>query len=158
MAEVLYRVVPYRPDHAQAWRTLNEAWIIEGGFVIEAKDRLVLDDPEGKVLEPGGHIFMIEAADGDCVGCCAIQKMADGGFEVAKMTVVPQARGAGLSKLLMQACEDKARDLGATRLYLETNSSLAPALRLYERFGFRYLPVRETPYARADVFMEKPLS
>lgn len=157
MAEVLYRVVPYRPDHAEAWRTLNEAWIEEGGFVIEAKDRLVLGDPRGKVIEPGGHIFMIEAADGDCVGCCAIQKMSDGGFEVAKMTVAPQARGAGLSKMLMQACEEKARELGATRLYLETNSSLAPALRLYEQFGFQYLPMRDTPYARADVFMEKPL-
>ncbi|WP_242914261.1 GNAT family N-acetyltransferase [Brevundimonas pishanensis] len=158
MVELLYRVVPYRPQHAQAWRALNEAWILEGGFIIEAKDQLVLGNPQASILEPGGHIFMIEGADGTCVGCCAIQKMDDGGFELAKMTVSPAARGAGLSKQLMQACEAKARELGAHRLYLETNSSLAPALRLYESWGFEYLPARDTPYARADIFMEKRLA
>lgn len=157
MAELMYRVVPYRPDHAKAWRTLNEAWILEGGFTLEPKDHLVLGDPQGTILDKGGHIFMVEAEDGAAVGCCAILKMDDGGFELAKMTVTPAARGAGLSKMLMQACEDKARQLGATRLYLETNSGLAPALRLYESFGFVYLPTRDTPYVRADVFMEKPL-
>lgn len=157
MAEFLYRVVPFRSEHAEAWRLLNEAWILEGGFVIEPKDERVLTNPGGEILDKGGHIFMVESDDGTCVGCCAVLKMEDGGFELAKMTVSPSARGAGLSKLLMQAAEEKARALGATRLYLETNSALAPALKLYEQFGFAYLPVRDTPYARADVFMEKPL-
>lgn len=153
-----YRVVPYSAAHADAWRRLNEAWILEGGFAIEAKDRLVLDDPQGVILDRGGQIFIAENGAGEAVGCCSIMPMSDGGYELAKMTVSPCERGAGLSKRLMQACEDKARELGATRLYLETNSGLAPALRLYEAWGFTYLPARDTPYARADVFMEKPLA
>jgi ribosomal protein S18 acetylase RimI-like enzyme len=50
-----------------------------------------------------------------------------------------------------------ARAEGATLLYLETNSALKPAIALYESFGFVHLPPRPTPYARADVFMEKRL-
>ena len=43
----------------------------------------------------------------------------------------------------------------ATRLYLETNSSLAPALGLYRAMGFKDLAPVESPYVRADVFMER---
>ena len=53
------RIVPFEPRHADAWRTLNEAWISRH-FAIEPKDRLVLDDPAGQILAKGGRIFMAE--------------------------------------------------------------------------------------------------
>ena len=90
------------------------------------------------------------------MGCAALLKMADGGYEVAKMTVSEDLRGSGLGKLLMQRCIDVGAEMGATRLYLETNSSLAPALGLYRAMGFRDLAPAATEYARADVFMERP--
>lgn len=154
MSKSPYCVVPYTPAHATAWRTLNEGWITECGFTLEPKDQKVLGDAQGQVIAPGGQIFMVESGQGDVVGCCALMQMGDGSLELAKMAVRPDARGKGLSKLLMEACIGGAKSVGASRLYLETNSALAPALRLYEQFGFTYLPVRETPYARADVFME----
>lgn len=152
-----YRVVRYRPDHAEAWRSLNEGWIIECGFVLEPKDHKVLADAEGQVIAQGGQIFIVETDAGEAVGCCALMNMGEGTLELAKMAVRPDARGKGLSKLLMDACVEAAKETGASRLYLETNSALAPALRLYEQYGFNYLPVRDTPYARADVFMERNL-
>ncbi|QBX37770.1 N-acetyltransferase [Brevundimonas sp. S30B] len=150
------RIVAFEPRHAEAWAALNTAWLIEGGFEIEAKDRKVIDDPEGAILAPGGRIFIVEL-DGEAVGCCALMAMDDGGFEVAKMTVTPSARGRGLSRRLLDACEAEARVLGALRLYLETSSTLTVAGGLYRSYGFAELPPRPTPYARADVFMEKRL-
>lgn len=149
-------IVPFRPDHAAAWARLNEAWIEEGGFAVEAKDRKVIDDPQGAILDRGGRIFIAER-DGHAIGCCALMAMEDGGFEVAKMTVSPAARGLGLGRRLLEACEAAARAAGAPRLYLETNSSLKPAGALYRSFGFVDLPPRPSPYARADVWMEKRL-
>jgi ribosomal protein S18 acetylase RimI-like enzyme len=73
------------------------------------------------------------------------------------MTVAEGLRGAGLGRKLMQACIDEGVRVGATRLYLETNSGLAPALALYRAMGFRDLAPVATEYARADVFMEKRL-
>ena len=51
-------IVPYRPDHAAAWRWLNEDWLVAGGYALEAKDQWVLTDPQGVVLDKGGHIFI----------------------------------------------------------------------------------------------------
>jgi putative acetyltransferase len=148
-------IVDYRPEHAAAWARLNAAWLAEGGFEIEAKDRLAIDDPQGSFLDRGGRIFIVEQ-NGEAVGCCALVPIADGA-EVCKMTVTPAARGQGLARRLLEACEAAAREAGVQRLYLETNSGLRTAIGLYERFGFVHLPARPTPYARADVFMEMRL-
>jgi ribosomal protein S18 acetylase RimI-like enzyme len=147
------QIVEFTPEHAEAFRTLNEAWIAKY-FAIEAKDREVLGDPQGKIIAKGGRIFMA-IKDGEAVGCVALLKMADGGYEVAKMTVSETVRGSGLGRLLMERCIEAGAEDGAPRLYLETNSSLAPALALYRATGFRDLAPAETEYVRADVFMER---
>jgi len=149
-------IVPYRPDHAAAWRSLNEAWLAAGGYALEAKDHLVLDDPDGAILSKGGFIFIAER-DGDPVGCCSLMGMADGGFEVGKMAVDASALGLGLGHRLLMACEDAGRAADAHRLYLETNTAQTRAIALYRRFGFIDLPARPSPYARCNVWMEKRL-
>ncbi len=149
-------IVRYRPAHAAAWRSMNEGWLIAGGYALEAKDQLVLSDPQGSILDRGGHIFIAERA-GEPVGCCSLMAMPDGGYEVGKMAVVEAALGQNLGRRLLEACEAAARAAGAPRLYLETNAAQTHAIALYRRFGFRDLPAQPTPYARCNVWMEKPL-
>jgi ribosomal protein S18 acetylase RimI-like enzyme len=149
-------IQPYRPDHAAAWRSLNEDWLRAGGYALEAKDQLVLSDPQGVILERGGHIYIAER-EGEAVGCCSVMIMADGGFEVGKMAVTDSARGLNLGWRLLEACEAAARAAGASRLYLETNTAQTHAIALYRRFGFVDLPAQPTPYARCNVWMEMPL-
>lgn len=149
-------IIPFAARHADAWKALNEAWISRL-FVIEPKDRMVLNDPIGRILQPGGHILMAEA-DGRAVGCCALIPMADGGYELAKMAVDETLRGRGIGRRLMAAAVALARDLKAPRVYIETNSSLTGAIGLYEAHGFRRLPAQPTAYARCDVWMELRLS
>ena len=156
MTQFSDRIIAFTPAHRDAWRRLNEEWLIADGFVLEDKDHRTLGDPEGEILSKGGHIFFAER-DGVAVGCCGLIAMKDGGYEVTKMTIRPEARGGGLALRLLEACEAVARDAGAHRLYLETSSTLGPALSLYARFGFVNLPPQPTPYARADVWMEKRL-
>jgi N-acetylglutamate synthase-like GNAT family acetyltransferase len=146
-------IVEFEPQHADAFHRLNEAWISKY-FVIEAKDLEVLLEPQATIVDKGGRIFMA-IEDGVAVGCAALLKMDDGGYEVAKMTVSEDLRGSGLGRKLMQRCIDAGAEMGATRLYLETNSSLGPALGLYRVMGFHDLAPTETPYVRADVFMER---
>lgn len=148
-------IVEFAPEHAEAFRTLNEAWISKH-FALEDKDREVLNDPQGKIIAKGGRIFMA-VMDGQPIGCVALIKMDDGGYEVAKMTVTEAARGTGLGRKLMERCIEAGRQDGATRLYLETNSSLGPALALYRATGFRELPPVASEYVRCDIWMERPL-
>jgi putative acetyltransferase len=151
------RIVDFRPEHAEAFRRLNEAWILQH-FAIEPKDRLVLDDPLGQVIAPGGRVFV--ALDGDdVVGCCALIAEADG-FEVAKMTVAETARGSGLGRALLARCIEAGREAGAPWLRLETNSALGPAISLYRSAGFEDLPHDRWPasdYSRCDIWMELKL-
>jgi GNAT superfamily N-acetyltransferase len=61
---------------------------------------------------------------------------------------------------MLQYVIDQARALGAIRLYLETSTKLANAIHLYESMGFCHLPPERrvpSPYARANVFMERIL-
>jgi putative acetyltransferase len=148
-------IVDFTPEYADAFRTLNEAWIAKH-FAIEAKDREVIDNPKSQIIDKGGRIF-VALAEGAPVGCVAMIPMGDGGFEVAKMTVAEQLRGSGLGRKLMQRCIEEGQRLGAPRLYLETNRSLQAARSLYLAMGFKDLPPQDTPYARCDVWMERPL-
>jgi putative acetyltransferase len=148
-------VRPFQPGDETAFRELNEAWIASY-FEIEEKDREVLNDPVGKILQPGGAILMA-VQDGIAIGTCALLFMEQGGFEVAKMTVAENCRGLGVGKKLLAQAIEYARGMGAARLYLETNRKLQSAIHVYELLGFRHLPpesVTPSPYARADVYME----
>ena len=88
-------IIEFEPRHAEAFRRLNKAWISKY-FKLEAKDSEVLNDPQGKILAKGGRIFMA-LKDGEAVGCVALLKLDDGGYEVAKMTVSEDLRARGIT-------------------------------------------------------------
>jgi GNAT superfamily N-acetyltransferase len=143
----------FEPGDEAAFRRLNEEWIIRY-FRLEAKDEEAIADPQRNILASGGRIFFA-AIERECVGCCALIPCGAGEFEVAKMAVTAACQGMGIGRKLLEAVVDAARAAGIRRLYLETNHTLAPAIRLYESIGFQHVPPRHvSPYARADVFME----
>ena len=148
----------FQPGDAAAFRRLNEEWITRY-FRVEAKDEQAFAHPESTILQPGGRILFATAGD-QCIGCCALLRIANNEFEVAKMAVDPAFQGAGVGRKVLLAVIEEARSAGARRLYLETNHVLTPAIRLYESVGFKHMdPARITPspYARADVYMEMSL-
>ena len=149
------QIIDFEPGYAEAFRTLNEAWITRF-FAVEDKDREILGDPQGRILDKGGFVFFV-VEDGVAVGCVGLIPMADGGFELSKMAVDEACHGRGYAKALITTCIDRARARGAPRIYLESGTPLTPALTLYRKFGFKDLePERRSnsPYARADVWME----
>ena len=56
---------------------------------------------------------------------------------VRSLAVLPSSRGHGTGKLLLDRAENYAYENGFKRLLLSTTPFLAPAIRLYERCGFR---------------------
>jgi N-acetylglutamate synthase-like GNAT family acetyltransferase len=154
----MVRIRPFEGGDAAAFRRLNEEWITRH-FSLEEKDRIMLEDPLGQILRPGGHIF-IATSDGSPIGCCCLLAMEAGAFELAKMAVSARYQGRGIGRRLLEETVAAARALGARRLYLETNARLLNAIHLYESVGFRHIPpdrVEPSPYARANVFMEMDL-
>ena len=62
--------------------------------------------------------------------------------------------GLGIGFLIGQACIEKARALGAHRVYLESNTTLKPAINLYHQLGFRKVAGPPSPYERCNIQME----
>ncbi len=150
------RIVTWKPMYAPYFKSLNEAWITQY-FSMEEPDRKMLEDPEGYIIGRGGAIAV--ALDKDRpVGVCALVPWhgpeGEFDYELAKMAVSPEARGNGVGEMLGREILDIARRKGAKRIYLETNTILAAAQRLYKRLGFRQITNQETPYTRCNMQME----
>ncbi len=60
--------------------------------------------------------------------------------ELQKLYLAPEAQGKGLGYTLIRRIEEKARELGYRRIYLETHTNLAAAIHVYERSGYREIP------------------
>jgi N-acetylglutamate synthase and related acetyltransferases len=147
-------VIPYSDQYCDDFRRLNEEWITKY-FKMEEMDRISLHHPKEYILEKGGYIA-VALVDEIAVGVCALipSKREGYEFELAKMGVSPAAQGKGIGKLLGQHIIQKAKALGAQKLFLESNRILTPALSLYEKLGFVEMVGATSPYERSDIQME----
>ena len=146
------RVVDWDPRYGDAFGRLNREWLNKY-FRVEAVDEPVLDNPEVHVLAHGGVILYALAKD-EVVGTVALKHQGDDVFELTKMAVTEGSQGQGIGRHLLCAAIARYEEIGGQRLYLESNSRLAPALALYESAGFRHeTPPEASDYARADVYM-----
>lgn len=131
------RVRRFEESLAAHFHEINAEWI-ETLFTLEQTDREVLENPQARIIEPGGDILFVEAAGLGVVGTCALQKTGPGAFELTKMGVRETARGLKAGEFLLKAVIKRAQELGADKLYLLTNSKCAPAIHLYEKLGFEH--------------------
>jgi DNA-binding MarR family transcriptional regulator/GNAT superfamily N-acetyltransferase len=147
------RIVEYTPQYQTAFKALNVEWI-STYFEMEEADYKALDNPESYILDKGGKILVALYKD-QPLGVCALIKMNDPDydFELAKMAVSPMAQGKNMGWLLGQAVIRAAKEMGASNIYLESNTLLTPAIQLYYKLGFQKVSGRPTPYKRANIQM-----
>ena len=96
---------------------------------------------------PGGAFVALYESDRAVAGGGVKRLEADIG-EIKRMYVVPDRRGAGLSRALLIALEAAARDLGYERVRLDTGVHQAAALHLYRSAGYSDIDdYNANPYA-----------
>ena len=118
----------------------------------ESTDRL------SEVFDIDHGIYFIAERDGILLGGAGIYPtdgLGDDTCELVKMYLLPEARGIGIGKLLMQQCIDFAIQVGYKRIYLETLPELTLAIGLYEAVGFRRLsaPLGASGHFGCDIWM-----
>ena len=91
-------------------------------------------------IPPDGVFLVLRDDDGRAVGCGGIARFDAARGEVKRMYVVPDARGRGLGRRLLEELEARARALGYTGLVLETGDRQPEALGLYESSGYERVP------------------
>jgi putative acetyltransferase len=109
------------------------------------KSAYFIAEKEGKLLGGGG----IYPTEGLPANTC----------ELVKMYLLPEGRGFGLGRTLIEQCMQTARDLGFEQIYLETLPELNLAVKVYEKFGFEYLcaPLGDTKHFGCGLWMLKKL-
>jgi len=105
----------------------------------------VAENEDGKIVG-GGGIFPTEGLPEDTC-------------ELVKMYLLPEERGKGLGGLIIVKCLQTAKDLGFDQIYIESMPELVQALKVYERFGFKYLsaPLGDSGHFGCELWMIRAL-
>jgi putative acetyltransferase len=81
---------------------------------------------DGKVVG-GGGVAPLQASNGNIC-------------ELRKMYFLPEGRGLGFGRKVLDRCIEAAKDMGFDVCYLETFSTMHDAMALYEKRGFEKIP------------------
>jgi putative acetyltransferase len=159
-----YAIRPIRPDDrdavARLIRVVMPEFGAEGpGFAILDPE---VDDMVGAYRGPRAAYFVVARDDGAIAGGGGFAPLAGGDAgtcELRKMYFLPELRGLGLGRELLERCLEGARGAGFRTMYLETLANMTRARALYERSGFRRLdaPMGATGHFGCDTFYARDL-
>jgi ribosomal protein S18 acetylase RimI-like enzyme len=144
-------IVEYASQHQPWFEKLNRDWI-EKFFWMEPIDVEVLGNPEKHILEKGGSILMA-SSNNQIAGTVALKFVEPGVYEFTKMAVDEKFQGQKIGLILSEAAIVKAKQQGAKKIILYSNTILAPAISLYRKLGFKEIPL-DGPYKRSNIKME----
>jgi GNAT superfamily N-acetyltransferase len=97
-------------------------------------------------FEPPGGAFVVGWDGEEPVACGGVIRYDETTAEIRRMYVAPSARGRGLSRAVLEALENEARQLGYEFVRLETGDRQPEAIKLYASSGFEPIP-RYGPFA-----------
>ncbi len=91
-----------------------------------------LDNPEKR------HYYIATNDNDKLIGGIGLAEFEyfDDCAELQKLYLYDKAKGRGLGYTLISLIEDKARDMGYKKLYLETHTNLEAAIHIYEKCGY----------------------
>jgi putative acetyltransferase len=103
-----------------------------------------------------GNFWVFTDAESKICGSFALYDLGDSVAEIRKMYFKPETRGKGLGKWAMEFLISYAKQIGVTKLQLETASVLKEAIQLYLKYGFIQYAGDVHSY-RCDVLMKLDL-
>jgi len=107
-------------------------------------------------------IYFVVEKNGEIYGGAGIKQLDNykgNVCELQKMYFLPEARGIGLGKKMMDICLQKATSFGFEKCYLETLPYMEEARKLYRKVGFKDLdaPMGDTGHYSCNLWMLKDL-
>ena len=109
-----------------------------------------------------GSVYWLAEENGRLLGGCGLYAtpgLPDGCAELVKLYLLPECRGRGIGRMLMDRTFESARELGYRQLYLESMPELSKAIGMYEKAGFHFIPSRmgNSGHFNCDIWMLKEL-
>jgi putative acetyltransferase len=109
-----------------------------------------------EALKAARVTFLVARIGGRAVGCGALVRATENWAEIKRMFILPEARGRGIGRRLLQTLEAAALEQGIALLRLETGVRQPEAIALYRSAGFSEIgPFAQYEPDPNSVFMEK---
>ena len=109
-----------------------DAWSTFANEIANVRGRK--DDAELLVAEDDGRIV------GSITMFTGWRGAQEGTAGVRLLSVLPESRGSGVGRMLMEECVRRARESGKRRLIMTTTQEMAVLRELTERMGFQREP------------------
>jgi ribosomal protein S18 acetylase RimI-like enzyme len=140
----VFELRSFQPGDAEAVWRLHDAALddagVHGGRGPWEDD---LRDIGATYVDSGGD-FLVGLAEGEVVGMGGLHRRSAGECEIRRMRVHPDFQRQGLGRLILEALEERARELGFQTVRLDTTEDQTAAQRLYETSGYREVGRRHT--------------
>ncbi len=146
-------IVPYDPKYKEQFIAFNTDWIVDNFGFLEKEDQEAFDHIEQDLANGAMIYFAVE--DETVLAACMSKPIGDGTWEMCKLASNKHRAHKGCGSAVFEAAMQWAIDHGASRLFMISNSSLKAAIHIYEKFGFRELPLDDYEYIRGDIAFEK---
>ncbi len=153
MSKNIIDIIPFSSEYATEIKTLNIEWL-EKFFEIEESDHKMLSNPQEYIIDKGGRIFYAKYKN-QIVGTVSLLKIDNFTFELSKMAVTEKVQGLGIGKIMMEYCINFAKENEIKKLILFSNTILVPAIKMYEKYGFKSVNLDSNIYKRSNIKMEK---
>jgi len=114
-----------------------EAYVEADLGPVTAETTSMVDPAE---MNPPDGAYVIVLEDGVVVAGGGVRRLGEEVAEVKRMYTLPEARGRGHGRRLLEALEDAARELGYARVRLDTAATMDVARRLYGDAGYEEIP------------------
>lgn len=144
-------IVPFKDEYCNDLKRLSYEWL-EKYVSVEPEDERILNNPKEVILNKGGHIFFAKCGE-EIVGTVSLIKVNEDTYELAKLAVTEKFQGLKIGNQLMEKCIRVASQKNIKQIILYTNHKLVSAIKLYERYGFKYIPLINNKYIESDLKM-----
>lgn len=150
---IVMEIVEFQKKYEKDFIELNTAWV-ERFFVMEQADRDVLEHVED-LLKTGAMVYFA-VEDDHVLATCMAMPLGEDVWEICKLAATGQYTGKGAGSAVFKASMEYAIAHGAKKLMLISNRRLKPALHIYEKYGFKEVPLNKAYWGfdRADIQFE----
>lgn len=147
------KIVEYQEQYKEYFIQFNTDWIVDHFGGLEKEDLDTFHHIKEN-LEKGAMIYFAVEKENVLATCMAKPMDENGTWELCKLGSNKKLPHKGAGSAVFEAAMNWALSHDAKKLFILSNSSLKPALHIYEKYGFHEIKLNDYEYVRGDIAFE----